>query len=153
MNTADNSSNRIGNPTPNSHFAQRFPNTVESLETLAEAVEMFGDKMGWTNATVMQINLVLEELLVNAIDHGYPDGRDGEIAVQISCDGDTITIIISDDADPFNPFLMAAPDLSLAVANRPIGGLGIHLVRSYMDGCAYCYSQQRNQVILTKRLP
>lgn len=138
---------------PSWHFAEQLPNNIDSLAPLTEALELFGEQAGWTDATVMQINLVLEELLVNAIDNGYPDGRDGTIDIRINSDAQTITICISDDGDAFNPFVMAAPDLSLAVEDRPIGGLGIHLVRSYMDGCAYCYSHQRNQVTLTKHLP
>lgn len=140
-------------PAPNGYFAKQLPNNIDSLALLTEALEIFAEQEGWNDATVMQINLVLEELLVNVIDNGYADGRYGTIDIQIHSDAQTITICMSDDGDAFDPFVMADPDLSLAVEDRPIGGLGIYLVRSYMDGYAYCYSQQHNQVTLTKHLP
>lgn len=143
----------MDNPANSGRFSIQLPNRIEALSPLAEALEAFGHQANWPDSIVMQINLVLEELLVNAIDNGYPDGREGQIDIQITSDTQTITIRISDDGDAFNPFLMAAPDLTLPLEDRPIGGLGIHLVRSYMDDCAYCYVQRHNQVTLTKHLP
>lgn len=135
------------------HLSRHLPNNIDALSPLAEDVEAFGQQAGWDDAVVMQVNLVLEELIVNAIDNGYPDGRDGNIDVVIETNSDKISIRIIDDGDAFDPFRIATPDLSLAIEDRPIGGLGIYLVRSYMDTCDYRYVGNRNQVTLTKRLP
>lgn len=138
---------------PDSHRLQRsLSNNLEELSAFAEAVEIFGDEAGWGAAVVMQVNLVLEELIVNAIDHGYPDGRSGTIDVSIESNANEICIRLEDDADPFDPFLLPEPDLSLAIEDRPIGGLGIHLVRSYMDSYSYEYVNGRNRVVLGKHL-
>lgn len=133
-------------------FAMHLDNTLEALWPLAEAVEIFGQESGWTDALIMQVNLVLEELLVNAITNGYPDQRSGHITVQIQTRLDAITLQITDDGDAFDPFSIQTPDLSLAIEDRPIGGLGVHLVRSYMDVCHYRYIRPYNEVILTKHL-
>ncbi len=134
------------------HLSRHLPNTINALLALAEDVEVFGQEAGWDDAVVMQVNLVLEELIVNAIDNGYSDGRNGGIDVLIETNRQAIRIQITDDGDAFDPFQIATPDLSLAIEDRPIGGLGIYLVRSYMDSCEYHYIDHRNQVILTKRL-
>jgi len=133
-------------------LSQHLPNTLDALPLLAEAVEIFGDEAGWGDVVVMQINLVLEELIVNVIDYGYPDGRNGCIDVLIETSAEEIRIRITDDGNAFDPFAAATPDLSLDITERPIGGLGIHLVRSYVDTYTYQYVNNHNKVVLTKCL-
>ncbi|BBL75538.1 ATP-binding protein [Methylomagnum ishizawai] len=129
------------------------PDTAE-LEPLSLAVEAFGADRDWSPALVMQINLVLEEIIVNTIDYGYPDGRAGRIEVVLEADASAIHIQIEDDADAFDPFAEAPrPDIAAVLADRPIGGLGVHLVRHYMDVCAYRRVPGRNLISLVKRLP
>jgi len=151
MNPADDS-NIIDLPDQGWHFSKRLANTIEALPPLAEAVELFGQQSGWHDAIVMQVNLVLEELIVNAINNGYADGRPGHINVQIHSNAKAVTLRITDDGDAFDPFTVATPDLTLAIEDRPIGGLGIYLVRKFMDDYRYCYDKPYNQVTLSKRL-
>lgn len=125
---------------------------LDELGGMAEAVEALAEDAGWDDALAMQINLVLEELIANAIGYGYPDGRAGRIEVWLEANPQEIQLRIEDDGEAFDPFAQAAPDLSLEIEERPIGGLGIHLVRSYMDSCVYRREAGRNRVILTKRL-
>jgi serine/threonine-protein kinase RsbW len=129
-----------------------LPNEIDALSSLAENVELFGEEAGWDFAVIMQVNLVLEELIVNVIHYGYPDGRTGAIDVLIETDTKEINIHIVDDGDAFDPFQKEAPDLSLSIDERPIGGLGIYLVRSYMHSYDYSYAQNHNKVRLTKQL-
>lgn len=123
------------------------------LQPLAEAVECFAESHGWPPDLILQINLALEELVVNAIDYGYPDGREGHIDITLDTTPSEIWIRIEDDGDAFDPFGQPTPDLTGGLEERAIGGLGIHLVRSYMDSCAYIRAGGRNRVSLAKRLP
>lgn len=100
----------------------------------------------------MQLELVLEELITNIVNHAYPDKRQGHIACILLLIERTLLIKISDDGDPFDPFSLPAPDLSLSIAERPIGGLGVHLIRSYMNDYAYRFHNGLNQVVLKKTL-
>ncbi|MGR8934351.1 MAG: ATP-binding protein [Gammaproteobacteria bacterium] len=136
----------------NRRLRQRLTNKVEELSAFAEAVEIFGAEAGWDPATVMQVNLALEELIVNTIDYGYPDGRGGTIDVLIETGAGEIRITLEDDGDAFDPFALQPPDLSLAIEDRPVGGLGIHLVRSYMDSYRYDCVNGRNRIVLDKHL-
>ena len=59
-------------------------------------------------------------------------------------------VTISDDGRPFNPFEGAPPDTELSVDDRPIGGLGVHLVQNVMDEVAYERHGTKNVVTLVK---
>ena len=84
--------------------------------------------------------------------YGYADDREHEIVVQIRCEDADLVIDIADDARPFDPTRVAPPDLHAPLEERPIGGLGIHLVRSLMDGMEYRHDGRRNLVRLRKRI-
>ncbi len=99
-------------------------------------------------------NLTVEELVTNCIKYGYAavDTTDKGIDVAISIVGGELRIILSDDATPFDPLAQAAPDLSLPIEERPIGGLGIHMLRQMSTGFAYAFENGRNVVTITKQL-
>ena len=99
-------------------------------------------------------NLTVEELVTNCIKYGYAavDTTDKGIDVAISIVGGELRIILSDDAAPFDPLAQAAPDLSLPIEERPIGGLGIHMLRQMSTGFAYAFENGRNVVTITKLL-
>lgn len=128
-----------------------FPAELSELALLGAAVQAFGASAGWPPDLLMQADLVLEELVCNTISYGYPDGRAGRIAVCLDALPATLRIELQDDGDAFDPFSLAPPDLTQTLAERAIGGLGIHLVRSYMDSWDYAYRDGRNRVTLLKR--
>ena len=66
---------------------------------------------------------------------------------------DRLCVTLSDNGQPFNPLDLGAPDTTLPVEDRRIGGLGIHLARRMMDEVAYHRRADRNVVTLTKLLP
>ena len=78
------------------------------------------------------------------------DTTDKGIDVAISIVGGELRIILSYDASPFDPLEQAAPDLSLPIEERPIGGLGIHMLRQMSTGFAYAFENGRNVVTITK---
>ena len=99
-------------------------------------------------------NLTVEELVTNCIKYGYAmvDTTDKGIDVAISIVAGELRIVLSDDAAQFDPLAQAAPDLSLPIEERPIGGLGIHMLRQMSTGFAYAFINGRNVVTITKAL-
>jgi anti-sigma regulatory factor (Ser/Thr protein kinase) len=98
------------------------------------------------------VRVVFDELLNNAISYGF-EGRDsGEITVDVELAGDRLSVTITDDGKPFNPFREEPPDTLLSTQERRIGGLGIHLVRQAMDEVSYHRRTDRNVVMLAKRV-
>ena len=98
------------------------------------------------------MNVVLDELLKNAIAYGFPGGVRGEVTVEAELLADRVCVTLTDNGRPFDPLAMAAPDTGLPVEERRIGGLGIHLVRRMMDEVSYHRRADRNVVVLGKRL-
>ena len=88
------------------------------------------------------IELVAEELLVNVFSYAYPEGEEGRAEVglrEVHFDGENLLCFsVADWGGPFNPFAEAPePDLTLDTESRPIGGLGIFLIRSVSKHQAY----------------
>lgn len=100
------------------------------------------------------LNVALDELLQNTIVHGFagrPSG-DGTVTIAVELLPDRLTVTLTDDGQPFNPHLKPAPDTARSIEERPVGGLGIHLVRQLMDEVHYHRRGDHNVVVLVKRL-
>ena len=98
------------------------------------------------------IALAVEEAVVNVMNYAYPAGTEGEIRVKAYTSADRLTFEISDDGIPFDPTSAAEPDLTLSAEQRPIGGLGIYLMRRYMDAMKYKRVKGCNILSLTKQI-
>ncbi|HTD89992.1 MAG TPA: ATP-binding protein [Burkholderiales bacterium] len=103
-------------------------------------------------AVVFDINVVLDEVLNNILKYGYADDAMHEIHLKLSATDAAVEIGIEDDGVAFDPLAIAAPDLSLPLAERPIGGLGLHFVRKLMDDVQYQRKNDRNCLFLKKKL-
>lgn len=91
------------------------------------------------------LQIALDELLSNTILYGQGDG---EALVEVEMGRDRVTVRVTDDGKPFDPFTVAPPK---PIPDR-VGGLGIHLVRELMDEVGYERRGNRNVVVLTKLL-
>jgi sigma-B regulation protein RsbU (phosphoserine phosphatase) len=115
----------------------RLGGKPEEISALAEAIEKFAADNGVPQEAVFKVNLTLDELLTNTSSYGYPEGGEREISVSLAIRNRTLLIESRDNAIPFNPLEKAAPDTSRGIDERPIGGLGIHIIRKMMDEVAY----------------
>ena len=131
-------------------FALRIHNRLLELDRIADAVEAFGEAHALPHKLRFKIRLVLDELLTNIINYGYSDEDEHLITVTMGQEGARLRFVLEDDAKPFNPLLVQSPDLEAPVAERKIGGLGIHLVRVIMDRVAYERIGDTNRLILEK---
>jgi len=102
--------------------------------------------------TVTELNLILDELVTNIIEHG---GCEEEciIAIELVKENSSITLTVTDNGPSFDPTVTPAPDISLPLEQRRCGGLGIHLVRKFSDGSRYKRENGRNVLTLIKKLP
>lgn len=93
--------------------------------------------MAWTEAHKavtepfqMRLQLVVEELFLNVVTHGYPKGP-GPVRLSLSPIADGFVLVVEDEGPPYNPLVDSpVPDLDADIEDRAIGGLGVHLVRS-----------------------
>jgi anti-sigma regulatory factor (Ser/Thr protein kinase) len=130
----------------------RLANDLAGLAVLAGWVERFGAAQRLPSGVVNSLNVVLDEAVSNAINHGYDAGVRGEIAVRLWRMPDHVEVEVEDDGRPFDPLQAPPPDLSLPLERRPIGGLGIHLMKNLMDEVSYARQGDRNVLKMAKYL-
>jgi len=97
-------------------------------------------------------NLAIEELATNCIKYGYADAARHLIHIELSLPPGELVITVTDDGEPFDPVRQSAPDTTLPIEERPIGGLGLHLLRQMSDDFAYARIDGHNRVTLRKSL-
>ena len=123
---------------------------IPKIETFVnEVASVAGIK---DHLTTSSINLALEEAITNVIMYAYPSGIDGPVYLEAVISEGKATFILSDTGKPFDPTKAEEVDVTLAAEDRPIGGLGIHLVRTIMDNVSYEYLSGKNILMMTKNL-
>lgn len=130
----------------------RLDAELESLVMADKAVSDFAESMSWPDDSTFKVKLVLEEILMNVISYGGDGARKPDISMHLSQQGDLVSMEISDDGIPYDPLTAPPPDLDLELDDRPIGGLGVFLVRELMDSVSYKFEGGRNHLLVTKAL-
>ena len=100
----------------------------------------------------MNLNLALEEAVTNVILYAYPDGADGLVDVEAILKPHSLEFIITDSGVPFDPTTAPDVDITLPANERPLGGLGIYLVRQLMDELRYQRVNDKNVLSMTKNI-
>jgi sigma-B regulation protein RsbU (phosphoserine phosphatase) len=127
-------------------------NNIQQIPQLAEFVELIGGLAHLDASLVMSLNLALEEAVTNVILYAYPEGSDGLVDIEAVIRKDQLRFVISDSGKPFDPTAAPEADITLGVDDRPIGGLGIFLVRNIMDDVRYERTDGKNILTMTKNL-
>ena len=120
------------------------------LEAFAEA---FVRDRGLADEERARLLVILEELFTNVVTHGYGGEFEAySVAVALDWRRGRLTINFVDNGPPFDPLAYSAPDLDAPAEQRPIGGLGIAIVRALVDRARYCRQGHRNHLHLVRRL-
>lgn len=129
-----------------------LPNDIETIPQLNEFIDNIAEEAGLDMSFTMSLNLALEEAVVNVMTYAYPKGTAGTVDIDIKTNGEQLTCVLSDSGTPFDPTQTPDADTTLSAEERPIGGLGIFLVRQIMDDISYQYVDNKNVLTLTKTL-
>ena len=127
-------------------------NEIGQISRIFPFVESMARERGWDDARTSQLNLALEEAVTNVIMYAYPAGTPGQVYIRSSYQDGSLCFVIRDRGVPFNPTAHATVDISLGLGDRPVGGLGIHLVREIMDDVQYERKGDYNILTLKKNL-
>ena len=130
----------------------RIENNLSELNTLLEQLKALELKWSLSRKTLAEINLVLDELITNTIQHGKCE-KPHPIDITLMKTGKKLTIQIIDAGLPFDPTLCELPDTSLPLEERRCGGLGILLVSQFCDYWKYARLKEKNILTLQKNLP
>ena len=125
---------------------------IAELARLSQFVEAFCVRAALGDEIHYHLDVVLEELIINTVKHGKCDPLPGAIHLTLEREGDRLQISYSDNGLPFDPLHIPPPNLNQDLMQRPIGGLGIHLVRCLMPDIRYERRNGRNYLLLAKRI-
>ena len=115
-----------------------------------EKIPSFIESLGLDGKTTDELNLAIEEAVTNIIS--YSSGK-GDIEINAKKKTDRVIVTLKDNGKPFDPTSTIEPDISSTPNDRPIGGLGIFLVRRLMDEVSYDRKDGVNSLTLIKKLP
>lgn len=116
------------------------------LPALIDVLEARLAQRGAPAGVVASLMIAADEVISNSLDYGGASRVD----VGLRVEGGLATIEVADDGPPFDPLQIPPPDTSLALEDRDIGGLGVHLVKTLMDSVAYERSGGRNRLRFSK---
>jgi len=128
-------------------FSHTLRDGASGLSVLLDTLEEELAGRGVPVAAVGSVLIAADEVISNALNHG---GGAPAVEVAAKVDGDRVTVRIIDDGVAFDPLAAAAPDTTLELEDREIGGLGIHLVRKMMDHVAYERRGKHNRLLFSK---
>jgi anti-sigma regulatory factor (Ser/Thr protein kinase) len=127
-------------------------NEVNDISQLSGYIESIVNDSGIDPMLAMSLNLALEEAVTNVVLYAYPEGVKGEVDILTTIRDGVLTFVISDTGVAFDPTQKEDADVTLSAEERPIGGLGIFLVKQLMDTVSYERKDGRNILTLTKQL-
>ena len=129
-----------------------LPNDIETIPQLNEFIDSVAEEVGLEMSLTMSLNLALEEAVVNVMEYAYPEGQKGNVEIEVTADQQWMTFVITDTGIAFDPTMKEDADTTLSAEERPIGGLGIFLVRQLMDVIEYNRKDNKNVLTLRKKL-
>ncbi len=127
-------------------------NSIGEISPAADELDRLLSAHGASEEALYVSRLVIDELVSNTVKYGYDDNGEHEIEIDACLDNNALVLRISDDGHAFNPLEAPEPDTSLPAEERPIGGLGIFLVRNMTDSFHYERKDGRNIVTVSKAL-
>ena len=127
-------------------------NNIKQISRLEGWVEGIAGEAGLDLPTTMNVNLALEEAVTNVILYAYPEGMHAPVILTADLSPTAVTFTLSDNGTPFDPTAAPEVDIDAPATERPIGGLGIHLVRKIMDTVAYRHRDGKNILTMTKNI-
>ena len=129
----------------------RVPASTEKLHEVQGFVDAELEAHGCPMRTQLLIDVSLEELFVNIAHYAYPEGN-GWAEIRVSVTDGVASITLIDGGVPYDPLKKPDPDVTLAAEDRQIGGLGIYMVKKKMDEMVYERRDDKNVLIIRKKL-
>lgn len=127
-------------------------NEISEISILSDFIDQIGQELELKTSLVMSLNLVLEEAVSNIIMYAYPERMGELITIMVEKRDDMLIFTITDKGVEFDPTLVPEADITLSAEERPIGGLGIYLIKKIMNEAEYQRIDGNNVFTLKKIL-
>ena len=125
-------------------------NDMANLEKLHSFVEEIQQSQFASKKCLFETNLALEEIFSNVLSYGFNNHADHFIKITITTVQGVLNIRVEDDGKPFNPLEAKEPTLQYDIENCALGGLGIHLIKHFMNDLRYNRYQNKNVLTMKK---
>lgn len=129
-----------------------FPGCYSSLVKIGEFVTQAAKSIGFDGFELYKIETAVDEACSNIIEHAYGQENIGDIVVSVVTDLEKITITLTDFGEPFDPKYVKQPDLDADLEVREDHGLGIYMMKQWMDVVIFDTNQEKNVLTLVKYL-
>ena len=135
-------------------FSIIIKNELKELGRVVQVFERFQEFHNLPEEVVNAVHLALDEMISNIILYAFNDEKDHNIYIKLALNEENVILQIRDDGQKFNPFSLSQTkaDTQSSLSERPIGGLGLHLIKILMDSCEYSYQNSQNCSIMKKKL-
>ena len=128
------------------------PGDPAQLPILTRFLQEFWAAANLPPAHALNFELALEEVFMNIVMHGSQPGVAPSVEVSLALADNGLTMTVEDNGPLFNPLTVPSPDLTSSLTERPVGGLGVFLVRQLMDAVSYSRVDARNRLTMSKSL-
>ncbi|MDL2239988.1 ATP-binding protein [Bacteroidales bacterium OttesenSCG-928-L14] len=127
-------------------------NDINEISVLYEFIEQVGSDLNLDASLIMSLNLALEEAVSNIIMYAFPKEDHQNIKLDVNKKGSDLVFTLTDSGVAFDPTIKDDPDLDLSAEDRPIGGLGIFLIKQIMNEVTYSRMDDNNVFIMKKHI-
>ena len=132
-----------------------IPASMENLPRVMSLTGRFLKEAGCGEDDRRLIEISVEEIFTNIASYAYKT-KEGTVWMEwdVRKTGETqkeIVIRFQDEGVPYDPFVRKNPDLTLPIEDRPVGGLGVYMVKQFMDDAGHCYENGSNVTVIKKR--
>ena len=133
-------------------FELTVDNDLTHLADINEFILQTAEHCGLSEAERFQVRLAVDEASTNVISYAYGD-QIGNLTIRCWREADVFTVELLDRGEPFDPATVPTPNLEADLWERPIGGLGLYLMRRFMDEVRYARNDEGvNKLVMTKRV-
>jgi anti-sigma regulatory factor (Ser/Thr protein kinase) len=110
-------------------------------------------RCGLSRELQFKFDLCANEAVTNIISYAFPATGEHEIFLSLCVDEGKAKLEIEDDGIAFNPLLVPAHTQPKSLREAKVGGLGIDLIRHYMDQVDYSRAKKINRLTMQINLP
>lgn len=130
---------------------REFAAKKDSLNEILEFVDSELEKVSAPMKVMTQMDVSIEEIFVNIASYAYSDNANASAEIGVEAFENQITVVFEDSGIPFDPLAKADPDITLSAEERGIGGLGIFMVKKFMDDVSYQRVDDKNILTILKK--
>ena len=132
----------------------RIPDSMEQLCRVMSLTGQLLEEAGFGEDDRRLIEISVEEIFTNIASYAYKE-EEGMVWIQWDIReageaGKEAVIRFQDEGVPYDPFARRDPDLNLPFEERPVGGLGVYMVKQFMDTASHCYEEGHNVTVIRK---